>query len=151
MRLHVHVYRILDQVPKVSTIEGFHCIQDTSPGPQGVHNRGIPLYTGYFTGPQGVHNRGVPLYYTRHQPCVSWKYGRRGFLRMASRNVALSGISPSSSCTTTANLLAVCLNPMAECWGALRMACRQEGRTGHKPVRPWNHNGLIHGNVHTYM
>ena len=29
----------------MSTIEGFHCIQDTSPGPQGVHNRGVPLYT----------------------------------------------------------------------------------------------------------
>ena len=28
----------------MSTIEGFHCIQDTSPGPQGVHNRGVPLY-----------------------------------------------------------------------------------------------------------
>ena len=28
----------------MSTIEGFHCIQDTSPGPQGVHNGGVPLY-----------------------------------------------------------------------------------------------------------
>ena len=27
----------------MSTIEGFHCIRDTSPGPQGVHNRGAPL------------------------------------------------------------------------------------------------------------
>ena len=26
------LYRTLHQVPKVSTIEGFHCIQDTSPG-----------------------------------------------------------------------------------------------------------------------
>ena len=37
------VHRTLHQVPKVSTIEGFHCIQDTSPGPQGVHNKGVPL------------------------------------------------------------------------------------------------------------
>ena len=29
----------------MSTIEGFHCIQDTSPGPQGIHNGGVPLYT----------------------------------------------------------------------------------------------------------
>ena len=28
----------------MSTIEGFHRIQDTSPGPQCVHNRGVPLY-----------------------------------------------------------------------------------------------------------
>ena len=28
----------------MSTIEGFHCIQDTSLGPQGVHNGGAPLY-----------------------------------------------------------------------------------------------------------
>ena len=28
----------------MSTIEGFHCIQDTSSGPQGVHNRGVPLW-----------------------------------------------------------------------------------------------------------
>ena len=26
-------------------MERLHCIQDTSPGPQGVHNRGVPLYT----------------------------------------------------------------------------------------------------------
>ena len=29
----------------MSTIEVFNCIQDTPPGPQGVHNRGVPLYT----------------------------------------------------------------------------------------------------------
>ena len=102
-------YRTLHQVPKVSTIVGFHCIQDTSPGPQGVHNRGVPLHTGHFTrsprcpqswgstayrtlhqvpkvstivgfhciqdtspGPQGVHSRGVPLYtghFTRSPRC----------------------------------------------------------------------------------
>ena len=28
----------------MSTIEGFHCIQDTLQGPQGVHSRGDPLY-----------------------------------------------------------------------------------------------------------
>ena len=28
----------------MSTIEGSHCIQDISLGPQGVHNRGAPLY-----------------------------------------------------------------------------------------------------------
>ena len=44
------LYRTLHQVPKVSTIEGFYCIQDTSPGPQGVHNRGVLLYTEHFTG-----------------------------------------------------------------------------------------------------
>ena len=29
------LWHTLHQVPKVSTIEEFHCIQDTSPGPQG--------------------------------------------------------------------------------------------------------------------
>ena len=29
----------------MSTSEGFHCIQDTLPGPQGVHIRGVPLYS----------------------------------------------------------------------------------------------------------
>ena len=38
------VFRTLHQVPKVSAIEEFHCIQDTSPGPQDVHNRGVPLH-----------------------------------------------------------------------------------------------------------
>ena len=39
------VYRTLHKVPMVSIIEGFHCIQDTSPCPQGVHNRGVPLWS----------------------------------------------------------------------------------------------------------
>ena len=39
------------QVHKVSTIEEFHCIQDTSPGSQGVHNRGVPLYHKSQTSP----------------------------------------------------------------------------------------------------
>ena len=72
----------------MSTIEGFHCIQDTSPGPQGVHNRGFHCIQNTLPGPkvstierfhciqdtspgpQGVHNRGVPLYtehFTRSQ------------------------------------------------------------------------------------
>ncbi len=86
------VYRTLHQVPKVTTIEGFHCIQDILPGPQGVHNKGVPR-TVYRTlhqvpkvttiegfhciqdilpGPQGAHNRGVPLYtenFTRSPRC----------------------------------------------------------------------------------
>ena len=40
--LYTAVYRTLHQVPKVSTTEGLHCIQNTS---QGVHNRGAPLYS----------------------------------------------------------------------------------------------------------
>ena len=67
------VYRTLHQVPKVSTIEGLHCIQDTSPGPQGVHNRGVPLYTGHFTrSPRCPQQRGSTVYRTLHQvPKVS--------------------------------------------------------------------------------
>ena len=61
-------YRTLCQVPKVSTIEGFHCIQDTSPGPQGVHHRGVPLHTGHFTGsPRCPQKRGSTAYRTLHQ------------------------------------------------------------------------------------
>ena len=29
---------------------------------KGTPEMRIPLFTGHFTGPQGVHNRGVPLY-----------------------------------------------------------------------------------------
>ena len=43
-QLSGNLYRTLHQVPKVSTIEGFHCMQYTPPYPQGVHNRRIPLY-----------------------------------------------------------------------------------------------------------
>ena len=35
--------------------------QDTLLGPQGVHNRGVPLQD-TLLGPRGVHNRGVPLH-----------------------------------------------------------------------------------------
>ena len=61
----------------MSAIEGFHCIQDASPGPQGVRNRGVPLLyrmlyqvpkvsaiEGFHCiqdaspGPQGVRNGG---------------------------------------------------------------------------------------------
>ena len=42
---------------------------------------------------------------------------------MGSRKVARSGIWPKSSCTTTANLLAVCLNPTADEAGAFLIAC----------------------------
>ena len=42
----------------MSTIEGFHCTQDTSPGPQGVHNRGVPLYIKMPT-PSALHSYQV--------------------------------------------------------------------------------------------
>ena len=70
---------VVKDTPKIRTLL---YKQDTAPGPQGVHNRGDPLYM--YTnnnvvkdtpkirtllykqdtapGPQGVHNRGNPLY-----------------------------------------------------------------------------------------
>ena len=63
---------ILDtsQVPKVSTIEGFQCILDTSAGPQGVHNRGAPLYMCLRT----VHCGTVHVYSSSalNSPCCMW-------------------------------------------------------------------------------
>ena len=67
----------------VSSIERFHCIQDSQLGPNGVLYREVPLYTGqpagYVSvvstierfhciqdsqlGPNGVHYREVPLYF----------------------------------------------------------------------------------------
>ena len=67
------VYRTLHQVPKVSTIEGFHCIQDTSPGPQGIR---LHCIQDTSPDPQGVHNRGVPLYtghFIRSPRCPQWR------------------------------------------------------------------------------
>lgn len=69
----------------------------------------------------------IAMYAAVIPPCVSCRYGMRGLWRMGSRNVALSGISPNSSCTTTANLWAVCLNPMAECCGAFLIAWEEWG------------------------
>ena len=34
----------------VSTIERFHCIQDSQLGLDGVHYREVPLYTGQLAG-----------------------------------------------------------------------------------------------------
>ena len=46
----------------VSSIERFHCIQDSQLGPNGVLYREVPLYTGQPAGPNGVLYREVPLY-----------------------------------------------------------------------------------------
>ena len=46
------VYRTASWVPMVSTIERFHCIQDSQLGPNGVHYRVVPLYTGQPAGSQ---------------------------------------------------------------------------------------------------
>ena len=37
---------ILGGCTVVSSIERFHCIQDSQVGPSGVHYREVPLYTG---------------------------------------------------------------------------------------------------------
>ena len=52
----------------VSTIERFHCIQDSLLGPSGVHYREVLLYTGQLAGPSGVHYREVPLYTGQPNP-----------------------------------------------------------------------------------
>ena len=46
------VYRTASWVPIVSTLERFHCIQDSQLGPNGVHYREVPLYTGQPAGSQ---------------------------------------------------------------------------------------------------
>ena len=46
------VYRTASWVPMVSSIERFHCIQDSQLGPSGVHCREVPLYTGQPAGSQ---------------------------------------------------------------------------------------------------
>ena len=46
------VYRTANWVPKVSSIERSHCIQDSQLGPKGVLYREVPLYTGQPTGSQ---------------------------------------------------------------------------------------------------
>jgi len=46
----------------VSTIDKFHCIQDSQLGPRCVLYREVPLYTGQPAGPSGVLYREVPLY-----------------------------------------------------------------------------------------
>ena len=66
------VYRTASWVPVVSSIERFHCIQDSQLGPSGVLYREVPLYTGQPAGshciqdsqlgPSGVLYREVPLY-----------------------------------------------------------------------------------------
>ena len=44
------VYRTASWVPVVSTVERFHCIQDSQLGPSGVLYREVPLYTGQPAG-----------------------------------------------------------------------------------------------------
>ena len=74
------VYRTASWVPMVSSIERFHCIQDSQLGcnglsierfhcmqdsqlgPNGVLYREVPLYTGQPAGSYGVLYREVPLY-----------------------------------------------------------------------------------------
>ena len=46
------VYRTTSWVPVVPSIERFHCIQDSKLGPNGVHYREVPLYTGQPAGSQ---------------------------------------------------------------------------------------------------
>ena len=46
----------------VSSIERFHCIQDSQLGPNGVLYREVPLYTGQPAGSNGVLYREVSLY-----------------------------------------------------------------------------------------
>ena len=41
-------------VPMMSTIERFHCIQDSQLGPYDVHYREVSLYTGQPAGSQWV-------------------------------------------------------------------------------------------------
>ena len=52
------MYRTASWVPVVSSIERFHCVQDSQLGPSGVLYREVPLYT----GPSGVLYREVPLH-----------------------------------------------------------------------------------------
>ena len=75
------VYRTASWVPMVSSIERFHCKQDSQLGPSGVLQREVPLYIGTASwvpmvssierflciqdsqlGPSGVLQREVPLY-----------------------------------------------------------------------------------------
>ena len=59
------VYRTASWVPMVSTIERFHCIQDSQLGPNGVHYREVPLYTGQPAGSQWCPlKRGSTVYRT---------------------------------------------------------------------------------------
>ena len=46
------VYRTASWVPMVSSIERFHCIQDSQLGPNCVLYREVPLYTGQPVGSQ---------------------------------------------------------------------------------------------------
>ena len=46
------VYRTASWVPMVSSIERFHCIQDSQLGPNGVLYEEVPLYTGQPAGSQ---------------------------------------------------------------------------------------------------
>ena len=45
-------YRTASWVSMVSSIERFHCIQDSQLGPSGVLYREVPLYTGQPAGSQ---------------------------------------------------------------------------------------------------
>ena len=45
----------------VSSIERFHCIQDSQLGPNGVLHREVPLHTGSQLGHNCAHYRKVPL------------------------------------------------------------------------------------------
>ena len=51
------VYRTASWIPVVSSIQRFHCIQDSQLGPSSVHYREVPLYTGQPAG-----SRWCPLY-----------------------------------------------------------------------------------------
>ena len=84
----------------VSTIEGFHCIQDTSPCPQGVHNRRAPLYTEHFTMP--------PRYSQQRGSTV---YAQPFMLRMAGKTT--SGLCPPFSSRSKDTCTAPCTSSWA--------------------------------------
>ena len=48
--LEAPLYRTPSCVSMVSSIERFHCIQDSQLGPSGVLYREVPLYTGQLAG-----------------------------------------------------------------------------------------------------
>ena len=50
--LCTYTHRTASWVPVVSSIERFHCVQDSQLGPNGVLYREVPLYTGQPAGSQ---------------------------------------------------------------------------------------------------
>ena len=74
----------------MSTIEGLHCIQDTSPGLQGVHNRGAPLYITHTVPPP---------------PPGKWTTYRSMAMECVDRAVEVGGLADEKGCQTDGFLL----------------------------------------------